>query len=471
MNVMTLVYDLLFLVFAILSIPKFLLRLNQAEDWIDMFSERFGRFRKSFDDQFSGKKVVWLHAVSVGEVMALRRWIQLFGERYPDWVLALSVTTPTGHEIASKLFSDRAVLFYAPFDISFIVRRFLRLIQPKLILLMETEIWPNLISQAARAGVTVGILNGRISARSFRRYSFVRYWMRPIVGKLTFCLVQSEHDRERFLRLGMNKRRTAVLGNMKFDQIGSCDRHPKSFAVILSGAAAQDRLREGSRTGSFGPSGLRMTAHDDELDTSTSDRLVIVAGSTSWNEEQLLLGVFKRLRQSFQRLQLVLAPRHPEQISKVLRAVKAAQLPVQLFSKSRGAEFCPILLVDQMGILASLYRRAHIVFVGGSLVRRGGQNPIEAAVFRKPLVHGPHVFNFSAVYQALDERDAAICVHSEDELFQKFKVLLEQPELRERMGNEAFRVVQTMKGATMRTMDFLSRWIRSDEPVQTMVQS
>ena len=469
---MTFIYDLAFLIFALVSIPKFLVRLNQAQEPMEMLFERFGTFRESFKRKFCGRQVVWLHAVSVGEVMALRRWIELFSVRYPNWILALSVTTPTGHHLAKKFFSDRAVVFYAPFDISFVVRRLLSLIQPKLLLLMETEIWPNLISEAARAGVVVGILNGRISPRSFRRYDLVRRWMKAILGKISFCLVQSEHDRGRFLMLGMPEARVTNVGNMKFDQTDGIDQRQSDRVAITGG--------------------------------STRNGPVLIAGSTSWNEEELVLRVFKELRKSFHHLQLVLAPRHPERISKVVHAIKRAQLPVQRYSEIASASTgmpprndviarqqsrrgrsnlaylghvqqsknaYPILLVDQIGVLASLYRLADVVFMGGSLVRRGGQNPIEAARFRKPLLHGPNVFNFSEVYQALDERGGARCVRSKEELFEKLKLLLEQPELREQMGSEAFCVVEMMKGATMKTMDFLSRWLRSEERVQTMVPS
>ncbi|MBI4394713.1 MAG: 3-deoxy-D-manno-octulosonic acid transferase [Candidatus Omnitrophica bacterium] len=433
-------YDFIFFIFALFSIPKFLIRLGQAASRKELIAERFGFFSKSFGQKFIGRKTVWLHAVSVGEVQAAREWIRLFLERYPDWQIALSVTTPTGRQVAETLASERVFVFYAPFDFSFVVRNTFATLQPKLILLMETELWPNLISQAESSSIPIGIMNGRLSPRSFQRYFLFRYWMRPILEKLSFCLVQSERDRDYFAKLGMPPLRIFYTGNMKFDQFDSSIRAERGSSV--------------------------------RKNSEMSNRLILVGGSTHWGEEKLLLGVFRRLQERFQNLKLILAPRHPENLPKIMTLIKSFNFEYQLFSEEQSGISRPVLLIDRMGVLASLYPSADLVFMGGSFVKRGGQSPIEPASSKKPLLHGPLVFNFREIYQMLDEKEAAFQVTSEEELFQKSRLLLENPKLREQMGTRAWSCVQSMKGATARTLDFLASWIcLQEEPSVAVAQS
>ncbi|MBI3999237.1 MAG: 3-deoxy-D-manno-octulosonic acid transferase, partial [Candidatus Omnitrophica bacterium] len=408
-------YDFIFFIFALFAIPKFLVRLNQAGSQKELISERFGFFPKSFGQRFAGQKTVWLHAVSVGEVMAARQWIRLFLETYPDWQIALSTTTPTGCQVADSLSSERVIVFYAPFDLSFVVRRVLNTLQPKLILLMETEIWPNLLSKAKASGIPIGIINGRLSPRSFQRYRLVRHWMAPILNQLSFCLVQSKRDQDYFIKLGIPELQVFYTGNMKFDQVDGL-----SFAEKNTG---------------FEANGV------------TPNGLILIGGSTHWGEEEILLRVFKRLQETFTDLQLILAPRHPENLSRVVALITSLGFQFQLFSEKRTGKPRSVLLIDQMGVLASLYLSADVAFVGGSFVQRGGQSPIEAAFSKKPLLHGPNVFNFHEAYHMLDEKGAAFQVASEDELFQKSRLLLENPELRGQMGARAWSCVQSMKGA------------------------
>ena len=431
-------YDFAFLIFAVISIPKFLVRLNQTENRPQFIKERFGNFSVGLKEKFLGQKVVWIHAVSVGEVMAARPWIRLFLEKYPDWTVAFSTTTPTGQTVARAFASERVAVFYAPFDLSYVVKRVLDCIRPKLILLMETEIWPNLISEASFSGIPIGIINGRISPRSFGRYRWIRSWIGTILKKLSFCLVQSDRDRDYFLKLGMPEPWIAYTGNMKFDQLDAAmeTNDPTNLAVS-----------QVARNG-----------------------LIFIAGSTNWNEEELVLRVFRRLRETFPNLKLILAPRHPERLSKVVSTLKQQHFSYESFSKRHANAPFEVLLVDQMGILASLYLLADIVFIGGSFVRRGGQNPIEAAFCKKPLLHGPNVSNFHEVYRVLDEKGAAFQVFSEEELYQKSKMLLLHPEIRGEMGARAWSSIQSMKGATVRTLNYLAPWLQGQEQSAAVVK-
>ncbi len=438
---MSWIYNFIFFLFAFISIPKFLIRLNQADDAVGLLRERFGIFPQGFEKFFEGKKTVWLHAVSVGEVMAARAWLERFLAQYEDWAVALSTTTPTGYSVAKKLPFDRLMSFYAPFDLSFAVRRAIRAIRPRLVLLMETEIWPNFISEVSRARVPIGIMNGRISLRAFWRYRLVRFWTWAMLRKLSFCLAQSERDCRFFQDLGMAPEKLLDTGNMKFDPV----------QTIRNGNAAYSR---------------------GELHIPR-EALILVGGSTHRGEEEMLLNVVRHLKSNVPNVRLILAPRHPERTKQVADLIVKQKLPFQLFSNlSTGGELAStswdVLLIDRMGILASIYALADVAFVGGSLIRHGGQNPIEAALEKKPVLHGPHVFNFQGIYRALDEEEAAFEVRSEEELFQKVYLLFQEQNVRKQMGSRAFQVVESMKGATGRTLDYVANWISNHEPSRTL---
>jgi 3-deoxy-D-manno-octulosonic-acid transferase len=430
-------YDLIFLLFAVVSLPKFLLRLSQASDSTQMWRERRGWLASRVRQKCTGN-VLWLHAVSVGEVLALRKFIHQFLMKYSDWTIALSVSTPTGHSVAKHLISDRLTLFYAPFDFSGAVRRVLDTIQPKLVLLMETEIWPNLITEVSRRQIPIGIVNGRISPRAFRRYFLATPWIGPLLQKLSFCWVQSARDADHFIKLGMPRENVMESGNLKFDQ--DLTQTPTSLAVF-----------------------------QNWIERAEQSPFVLIGGSTSGCEEAVLLRRFRILRTSFPFLRLVLAPRHPERLPKIIRDIEKLNLAYQRWSEPLPREPASILLVDRMGLLSSLYAFADVVYIGGSLSRRGGQNPIEAARCKQPILHGPHVINFDVLYRALDQNGAAFCVQSEEELDQKLRLLIRDPKLRTRMGTIGFETVQTMKGATTRTLECLDSWIRSAEPSRALV--
>jgi 3-deoxy-D-manno-octulosonic-acid transferase len=209
---------------------------------------------------------------------------------------------------------------------------------------------------------------------------------------------------------------------------------------------------------------------NDKADTNLSnDGLILIGGSTSWNEEEVLLRVFGRLKKTFHSLQLILAPRHPERLGKVIQEIEKHGFQYQLYSQNLSAP-SEVVVIDRMGILASLYSFADVVFIGGSLVTRGGQNPIEAAASKKPVLHGPNVFNFEDIYQKLDESLAAFPIKSEEELFQKLDLLLKQPHLCRETGERAWAIVQSMKGATARTLKCLDRFVQSRNSVPVFAE-
>ncbi len=427
---MSVLFDIVFSIFALISIPKFLVRLNQSDRPRELMRERFGFLPPDIQERCRLKKPLWLHAVSVGEVMAARSWINRFLGAYPEASLVLSVTTPTGYSVAQKLVQERLSVVYAPFDLSFVVRRVFSQARPFMIVLMETEIWPNLIREARAQKIPIGIINGRISPRAFRRYCLVKFLMKPLLMCLSFCLVQSERDAEHFRQLGMSAEKTVVTGNMKFDSA------KVTAEAVSSSHPALKRLRG-------------------------SERLVLVGGSTHWDEEEILLRVFKRLRPNYPHLKMILAPRHPERLEKVRKAIEEAGLAFQLFSVGDGGRDFDVLLVDQMGVLAAIYSVSDVVFMGGSLICHGGQNPIEPAFLKKALVHGPHTFNFHEVYEKLDREGAAVQVKGEDQLCLQLGTILGNGGVRQEMGVKAHQVVESLQGATERNMNYLSGWLEN----------
>jgi 3-deoxy-D-manno-octulosonic-acid transferase len=432
-------YDLGYITFALISLPKFIIRLRQSDDWRKMLRERMGVLDEKAVSKLKEKSVLWIHAVSVGEVKACSRLIHTFLEFHPDWNIAFSQTTPTGHAVAKLICPKNVFLFFAPFDISGIVKHVFSVLCPKLVVLLETEIWPNLIGEAAAREIPIGIVNGRISPRALCRYRLVRGLVHSMLKHLSFCLVQSERDFNSFQELGMDPEKMICAGNMKLDEL----------IRVVGG-------EEGAK---------------EPLSPFLQPALVLIGGSTSGHEEELLTRVFRRLQNEVKNLKLVLVPRHPERVSQITKMLNVADVPYLLYSKQSATQDFSVLVVDQMGVLASLYVYADVIFVGGSLYPRGGQNPIEAVRLKKGILHGPHIFNFHEVYQILDQEGGAICVRSEDELFKASKKLLMSTNARSEMGVKAFRSIELLKGATNRTLNYLDKWVAQSVLTDTEVTS
>lgn len=434
----TFLYNLAFVVFGIFYAPVFLMKLRQAEDPKALWRERRGIFPKEWFSKFSGKKIVWLHAVSVGEVMAIEKFIGEWLAAAPGYDLVLTTVTPTGQRIAKKFAGERVHVCYFPFDLTSVVKRFLDLFKPVCLLLVETEIWPNLLTEAKRRNVPVGVINARLSERSFKKYKIVPWLFKPLWGKLDFVLAQSEEDADRFRKLGIAEESVRDMGNMKFDQVGWTD-------ISASDAA-----------------GLRQTwgyAPED---------LVWIAGSTHPGEEEVLLNAFKTLRERFPKLKLILAPRHIERSTGLLRQRHHDGFNMALStSKKEGLEPA-VLVLDQLGVLKNLYQVADLVFMGGSLVLHGGQNPIEPARFSKAILHGPHVFNFHKIYHQLDHDGGAFRISAPDELSSAAAELLANEGRRHEMGQRAFQIINRLRGATKRQAGWILTFLggrRSQERI------
>ena len=427
-------YNMAFVVFGIFYGPVFLSKLKQAEDPKALWRERRGIFPEVWAAKFIGKKIVWLHAVSVGEVMAVEKFIRGWLEASPEYDLVLTTVTPTGQRIAKKYAGERVHVCYFPFDLTPVVKRFFDLFNPVCVLLVETEIWPNFLTEAKGRNIPVGVINARLSERSFKRYRILPWLFKPLWGKLDFVLAQSEDDAVRFRKLGILEASVRDMGNMKFDQA------------------------EWAETDAADATGLRQAwgyAPDD---------LVWIAGSTHPGEEEVLMEAFKVLHGQFPKLKLIFAPRHPERSEGLLIQLEKYGFSVVLSTKRKEGPAPAVQVLNQLGVLRNLYRIADLVFMGGSLIPHGGQNPIEPAHFSKAILHGPHVFNFHKIYHRLDHDGGALGISAPDELSSAAAELLASEGRRYEMGQKAFQIINRLRGASKRQGGWILTFLRSRHP-------
>lgn len=423
-----LAYNLAFGIFGIVYLPVFISKNRGYPERKRLLAERLGFFSKERKKFFEGKKWIWVHAVSVGEAMAVETLIRKCSERFPDTHFLVTTVTATGQKIAQKMANEKVHVAFFPFDFTFAVKSFFQTFRPECLILVETEIWPNLLTEAERFHVPVGIVNGRLSERSSGRYLKWRFIFGGLFRKIRFVLAQTEEDAGRFTAIGLAKDRVHVMGNIKFDNAVRTEE--------LKGEVA--RLKEKYFLG--GP------------------EKVWVAGSTHPGEEEWIAGVFQKLRKDFPGMKLVIAPRHVERAREVCSIFEKKGLRSFPAGKITSGEY-DVLVIDRLGVLRYIYAAADVVFVGGSLVPKGGQNPIEPANVKKTVVYGKHVFNFEKIYQILKQREAAVQVRDADELEPVLRELLNHELKNQQIGERAYAVVQSMCGATDRHVHWLSEFL------------
>jgi len=340
----------------------------------------------------------------------------------------LSTTTETGNKLAQKLFGASVSVFYFPLDLQSICRRCLRHIRPSLVLIAETEIWPNFISAVRRQGIPLMLVNGRFSDRSFRRYRRFRRLIAPLLGQFDHLCMQSRQDRSRMLELGAPPDRVHLAGNLKYDYQLAPDPEKTRLAERLAG-----------------------------LLRASGDEMIWVCGSTREGEEILLVETYLALRREFPALRWLLAPRHPHRADEVAVLLRQAGLRVLRRSEmARIPKSAPeVVILDSIGALAYVYQVAALVFVGGSLVDTGGQNPIEPANFGKPILFGPHMGNFAEISQAFLQSYAALQVRSAEELTTRLRDLIQDPSARKWLATNARKVVRENQGALKRTLELV----------------
>jgi len=424
----------------------YLLLLIAASPWLVCQAIRKGKYREGYAAKFLGrvprresnKTCVWLHAVSVGEVNLLAPLLGEIERQRPDWECVVSTTTMTGYALARKKYAPRAV-FYCPLDFSWAVNTAMRRVRPDVLVLAELELWPNLIRAANRRGARVAVVNGRLSENSFRGYRRIRPLAGWLLRQIDLIAVQDETYAERFRALGARPESVHVTGSMKYD---------------------------GARTDRDNPETRRLAA----LAGITAEDVVFLAGSTQEPEEAAVLDVFRRLKDDWPQLKLVIVPRHPDRFDPVARLIEESGMPWKRRSElnhkaaTTGRGFVGrILLVDAVGELGAWWGTVAIAFVGGSLGNRGGQNMIEPAAYGAAVSFGPNTRNFRDVVAAMLERDAAVVVHDADELTQFVRRCLEDSTYAVALGERANELVTSQLGATERTVALLAALAESSQ--------
>jgi 3-deoxy-D-manno-octulosonic-acid transferase len=424
-----LLYDVGYIGLLVMGLPVLLFKLLTSPRWRAGLPQRCGFIPRRKGDG----PCVWIHGVSVGEVLAAESLVRAFERDYPGWAIWISTTTRTGQEAARKTYPKHQV-FYYPLDLSYSTSRVVERVRPDMVVLMELEIWPNFLLTCWSRRIPVLLANGRITDRSFREYRILQRLIPEPLDRISLYCVQEEQYAERFRRLGVPEDRIFVTGTMKFDNIPI---HPDP--------AENTRLREIFRI-------------------RREDR-VLMGGSTHPGEEDALLRIFRAIRDRHPEARLILAPRHPERLSEVEECIRRMGFPVERKrdlerDAARAVRPEAVLLLDTMGELARIYGVADVVFVGGSLIPHGGQNMMEPAGLGKPVVFGSHVQNFQESVDVLLEKEGAVMVRDAAELERELGRLFRDVEAARRMGQRAREAVLAHRGATDRMMAVFREVIR-----------
>ncbi|MBI2828741.1 MAG: 3-deoxy-D-manno-octulosonic acid transferase [Acidobacteria bacterium] len=423
---MYLLYSFVTLLTLVALSPYFVYQALRHDKYVGSLGQRLGYLPVSLN--LDGDDSIWVHAVSVGEVLAARSLISELRRRYPRLRLFLSTTTRAGQQLARRSVTDVDGVFYFPFDWTFTARRTLARVKPRLFVMIETEIWPNLLRECRRRGVRTVLVNGRISYRSFPRYRLIRPFFRRVLADVDRFCVQGAEAARRLAQLGADPARITVTGSLKFD----------SLDVIPTPGRGRERVLRFFRM--------------------SSNRPVLVAGSTLRGEEELIVRAFNRLRTSGSNALLVLAARHPERFAEVERLCRQEGLStIRRTELAIDAEpRADAVVLDTIGELAEVYQVATLVFVGGSLVRAGGHNILEPAMFGKPIVFGPHMENFAEIAETFLANHAAVQLRSWRELDAVILGLMGDPVRRARLGAAARALVEANRGAKDRTLSVVA---------------
>lgn len=420
MNLVLKLYSFLTCILGLIILPFiFLLRLIQKKD-VTSWKIKMGNFDlpKNFD---KSKKTIMIHGVSVGEVVSLEKLIRKVKEEFPNHNLVLTTGTKTGQETAIKKMGDVAdFITYFPLDIKFFVEKFLDKINPDVILIAETEIWPIFIYTAKKRNIKTYIINGRMSDESFKMYKILKPFFKNVLPMYSGIFVQSEIDKARLNEAGANINQLDVMKNLKFD----------------------------------------VNKFDVDIDLNTNNSKVLIAGSTHKGEDEIVLRVYKKLKELIPNLKLLLAPRHITRTPDVQNLIKSFNFSYNLYSKNKQfSDNSDILLLDVMGELAKLYAKIDVAFIGGSFNNTGGHNPLEAIIFDKPTISGPSIKNFRDIYAILKMNNAAFVVNSEEEFFEIAKKLLLDENYYQEIKNNANKAFKNQQGALNFVIDKLKKVI------------
>ncbi len=418
-----LTYNILLTFLLILASPYFLLRSLVRKTFREALPQRMGFFKTP-----SFKRPVWVHAASVGEVFCSIPVLKKVKKEFSQAKIVLTTMTSTGNKTAKTHLPEADQILFVPVDHPLFVRRTIEKIQPSILLVAETELWPNLLRSCGNKRIPIVLFNGRISQRSFQRYVFFKFFLKKCLKYISLFLMQTEEDRIRIIEIGADPEKTRVVGNLKFDQTfpnfsrESTDRMAKALGL-------QGREK------------------------------VFIAGSTHSGEEEILISLHKELKKMDPYLVLILAPRHLERLEEVEKILKKESVSwvrkTSLLPGAGGLDQNPpdVILLDTMGELMTIYSLGTLVFVGGSLVSVGGHNPLEPLFHKKCVVFGPYMFNFSEISQHLVEAGGAIRVSGKEELSSQLRRLLLDELARKEVGEKGYQFLKKHQGATERMFE------------------
>lgn len=428
---MYILYSLLLGCVALISLPWWLFQMARLGKYRAGFRERMGAVPARLQ-QSGNEGCIWIHAVSVGEALAVSRLVGELSKNYPEKRVFISTTTATGQALARQRFGETRV-FYMPLDFRFALRPYLAKLKPSVLILAETEFWPNLLHLAKKSDAAVAVVNARISDRSFPRYKRFHWFFSRVLSNVDLFLAQTEEDARRLKEIGAPEERVAVSGNLKFDI----------------------RLSAGSPL----TSGVSKAI--------AADSRVIVCGSTTEGEEELVLAAFQQVLQQLPKAVMILAPRHPERFEKVAALIASSGTKLIRRSAWQGDSPLPpgsIFLLDSVGELASVYELADVAFVGGSLVPLGGHNILEPAQHGVPVLTGPHTFNFREIVRIF-EQGCGLRVVAAENLGAALIELLSNSSQREALGRRARELFMQNTGATEKTIAALQPLVAGNTAV------
>jgi 3-deoxy-D-manno-octulosonic-acid transferase len=419
-----LLYNFLLGVGMVLSLPMTIVSALTFEKRQKTVLKRLGI---GFCPNRFSRRPIWLHAISVGEILSAVPLAQLLKSHFPDYPLVVSASTHTGLEIAKKRLSKICdAIFLFPYDFIWSVKKMIHGIDPAIFILFESDVWPNFLFEMKKCGIPALFVNGRISPRSFKRYKKISFFMAWVLSNFSRLCIQTQKDADRFVTIGAPQERIKVTGNIKFD-------------LPIETVPDIERIKLKKSLG------------------IADNSPIFLAGSTHTGEEKLLTHSLKALKQRFPELVILIVPRHPERAESIKRLLGEAglssTLKTTLKPRPRGHTNSPgIIIVDTIGELRRLYAIADTVFVGGSLIKHGGHNPIEPAMFKKPILFGPHMHNFEWIANTLVRSKGAIIVEDANDFLKAATRFLADPKEAKTVGEEAYRVLQKNRGALEKTL-------------------
>ncbi|WP_260260102.1 lipid IV(A) 3-deoxy-D-manno-octulosonic acid transferase [Vibrio intestinalis] len=410
-------YTLLLYIIQPLVFIKLMVRSLRSPQYKNRIAERYGFF------DFNQQGGIWLHSVSVGETIAAVPLIRELQNKYPHKAITITTMTPTGSAQVTKIFGDTVQHCYLPYDLPCAMRRTIKRLKPELVIIMETELWPNMIHQLKKKQIPTLLANARLSARSAKGYGKVSNLVDPMLGEMTAIAAQYQADGQRFIELGLPTDKLHVTGSVKFD-------------IEVTEA---------------------ITKQVTTLKTQLGDpRPTWIAASTHQGEDEIIIDAHKEILKQHPNALLILVPRHPERFSKVSSLITSQKLTSQNKSELQSlATETQVLLGDTMGEMMSMFGVSNAAFIGGSLIERGGHNPLEPAAFGLPLTMGPHVFNFASVCDMLSDNQALTTVENSQQLAEQILTWFNDPTIAQQDGEKALNVLKLNQGALKRHLDII----------------